>query len=59
MDELYHATMASHSGKLAGRRAWVIDEDPDLASLREHDLFRVFEMVTFTPDRPVPVWVHD
>jgi hypothetical protein len=52
MDELYHATMTSHRGKLAGRCAWVMDEDPDLASLRQHDLFRVFEMVTFSRDQP-------
>ena len=55
MDELYHATMSSHSGNLTTHRSWVMDEDPDLAALREHELFRVFEMVTFAPDRPTPL----
>jgi hypothetical protein len=55
VDELYHATMASHSGNLTTHRFWVMDEDPDLAALREHVLFRVFEMVTFAPDHPTPL----
>ena len=55
VDELYHATMASHSGSLTTHRSWVMDEDPDLAALREHELFRVFEMVTFAPDQPTPL----
>jgi hypothetical protein len=53
--ELYHAATMSHSGRLAGRRSWVMGEDPDLAALRGHELFRVFEMVTFSPDRAAPL----
>jgi hypothetical protein len=30
-------------------------EDPDLVALRGHELFRVFEMVTFSPDRAAPL----
>ncbi|WP_370945444.1 hypothetical protein AB5J62_41065 [Amycolatopsis sp. cg5] len=56
--ELYHAATVSHSGRLAGRRSWVMDEDPDLVALRGHELFRVFEMVTFAPDRPAPLRPH-
>ena len=53
--ELYHAATMSHSGRLPGRRSWVMGEDPDLAALRGHELFRVFEMVTFSPDRAAPL----
>ncbi len=52
--ELYHAATISHSGRLPERRSWVMEEDPDLAALRGHELFRVFEMVTFSPDRAAP-----
>lgn len=55
VDELYHAAMASHSGRLAAHRSWLVDEDLDLAALRDHPRFRMFEMVTFAPDRPAPV----
>jgi hypothetical protein len=40
---------------LPERRSWVMGEDPDLAALRGHELFRVFEMVTFSPDRAAPL----
>ncbi|UOZ04711.1 tetratricopeptide repeat protein [Amycolatopsis sp. WQ 127309] len=53
--ELYHAATISHSGRLPERRSWVMGEDPDLAALRGHELFRVFEMVTFSPDRAAPL----
>jgi hypothetical protein len=53
--ELYHAATISHSGRLSERRSWVMGEDPDLVALRGHELFRVFEMVTFSPDRAAPL----
>ncbi|MEV6647699.1 hypothetical protein [Amycolatopsis sp. NPDC051371] len=53
--ELYHAATISHSGRLPERRSWVMGEDPDLVALRGHELFRVFEMVTFSPDRAAPL----
>jgi hypothetical protein len=53
--ELYHAATISHSGRLPERRSWVMGEDPDLAALRGHELFRVFEMVTFSPERAAPL----
>jgi hypothetical protein len=53
--ELYHAATISHSGRLPERRSWVMGEDPDLAALRGHEVFRVFEMVTFSPDRAAPL----
>ncbi|MEV6878548.1 hypothetical protein [Amycolatopsis sp. NPDC051128] len=53
--ELYQAATISHSGRLPERRSWVMGEDPDLAALRGHELFRVFEMVTFSPDRAAPL----
>ncbi|RSM41244.1 hypothetical protein DMA12_24910 [Amycolatopsis balhimycina DSM 5908] len=53
--ELYHAATISHSGRLPERRSWVMGEDPDLAALRGHELFRVFEMITFSPDRAAPL----
>jgi hypothetical protein len=53
--ELYHAATISHSGRLPERRSWVMGEDPDLAALRGHEVFRVFEMVTFSPERAAPL----
>lgn len=52
VNELYHATTASHSGWLAAHQSWLLEEDPDIDALRDHDLFQVFEMVTFAPTGP-------
>jgi hypothetical protein len=52
VNELYHATTASHSGWLAEHQSWLLEEDPDIDALRDHELFQVFEMVTFAPAGP-------
>ena len=55
ISHLHRAAAGSHSGYLAQRRSWLLYEDPDLASLRGTPEFRNFEMVTFSPTRPVPL----
>lgn len=39
------------SGRLSTHRAWVLEEDPDLVELRDHDLFRIFETIVFAVER--------
>ncbi|MFI7674608.1 hypothetical protein [Actinophytocola sp. NPDC049390] len=55
ISHLHRAAAGSHSGYLAQRRSWLLYEDPDLESLRGTPEFRNFEMVTFSPTRPVPL----
>lgn len=55
ISHLHRAAAGSHSGYLAQRRSWLLYEDPDLATLRGTPEFRNFEMVTFSPTRPVPL----
>jgi hypothetical protein len=55
ISHLHRAAAGSHSGYLAERRSWLLYEDPDLATLRGTPEFRNFEMITFSPTRPVPL----
>ncbi len=57
VERLTQAAACSDSGYLAGRRAWLLSEDPDLDGLRRHPRFKWFEAMYFpaaapTPDRP-------
>ena len=44
---LPRAAACSDSGYLAGRRAWLLSEDPDLDGLRGHPRFKWFEAMYF------------
>lgn len=50
--QLHWAASESHTEFLARRRPWLMYEDPDLDSLRGSPIFRNFEMLIFSPDRP-------
>ena len=57
VERLTQAAACSDSGYLAGRRAWLLSEDPDLDGLRREPRFKWFEAMYFpaaapTPDRP-------
>ncbi len=57
---LSSATANADSAYIAGRRDWVLSEDPDLDGLRTSDFFKQFEAMNFpsrepTPDRPLHV----
>lgn len=58
VNELYHATTVSHTGWLAAHQSWLLEEDPDIDALRDHELFQVFEMVTFAPTGPARIRPH-
>jgi hypothetical protein len=54
---LTQAVACADSGYIAGRRDWLLSEDPDLDGLRRHHRFKWFEAMYFpaaapTPDRP-------
>jgi hypothetical protein len=52
VQRLARATACADSGYVAGRREWLVSEDPDLDGLRQHECFRVFEAMYFPTDRP-------
>jgi hypothetical protein len=60
VDRLASATAHADSAYLAGRRDWLLSEDPDLDGLRTHRYFKDFEAMNFpapgaTPVRPAHV----
>ena len=54
VERLARATSCADSGYIAGRREWLISEDPDLDGLREHQRFREFEAMYFPSERATP-----
>ena len=54
VERLARATSCADSGYIAGRREWLISEDPDLDGLRSHQRFREFEAMYFPSERPTP-----
>jgi hypothetical protein len=54
VERLGRATSCADSGYIAGRREWLVSEDPDLDGLRTHQRFREFEAMYFPSDRPTP-----
>jgi hypothetical protein len=57
VDRLELAAACADSSYIAGRREWILTEDPDLTGLRKHPLFKTFEARYFptgkaTPARP-------
>ena len=50
VDRLATATALAESAHIAGRRDWVLSEDPDLDGLRTHALFKDFEALYFPAD---------
>ena len=51
---LARATSCADSGYIAGRREWLVSEDPDLDGLRHHPRFREFEATYFPSEGPTP-----
>ena len=51
---LAQATSCADSGYIAGRREWLVSEDPDLDGLRDHPRFREFEAMYFPSEGPTP-----
>ena len=54
VERLARATSCADSGYIAGRREWLISEDPDLDGLRAHQRFREFEAMYFPSERATP-----
>ena len=51
---LARATSCADSGYIAGRREWLVSEDPDLDGLRATQRFREFEAMYFPSEGPTP-----
>ena len=51
---LASATAHADSAYIAGRRDWVLSEDPDLDGLRTHRFFKDFEAMNFPARDPTP-----
>lgn len=56
--ELALACACADSGFIAGRRDWILSEDPDLAGLRARPVFKCFEAGYFARYSPTPQRPH-
>ncbi|HEX6653555.1 MAG TPA: hypothetical protein VF072_12480 [Thermoleophilaceae bacterium] len=52
VERLARATASADSAYIAGRKDWVLSEDPDLDGLRAMDCFKVFEAMHFPSRDP-------
>jgi hypothetical protein len=57
--ELHAAIDAADPGVVAGRRHWILSEDPDLAELRKTSAFRTFEIERFPSSHRVAARPRD